>query len=106
MNFKKLGNFLIIGGAAIVAAAFVWWLIFYSSVMRELAQLPGAPPGGNSVFEAIRCLYTNSEVCGLISGVARLAGRTAYEPMLLWVGLAGLVLGILIRVTAKPRGSA
>ena len=35
-----------------------------------------------------------------------LAGKTAYEPMLFWFGLAGLILGVLIRFTAKPSGAA
>ena len=104
MDFRKLGNLLVVGGAAVVAAAILWWLFFYSAIMRELAQAPGAPPGGNSVFDALSCLYSNRDVCGFIAGFARLLGRTPYEPMVLWVGLAGLILGVLIRVTAKPSG--
>ncbi len=37
--------------------------------------------------------------------VATIAGKTPYEPMVFWFGLAGLILGALIRFTAKP-GSA
>ena len=56
------------------------------------------------MFDAVSCLYSSSGICALVSGVATLAGKTPYEPMLFWFGLAGLVLGVLIRFTAKPSG--
>ena len=104
MDFKRLGTILIAGGTLLVAGAFAWWLAFYASIMRELARAPGAPPGGNSVFDAITCLYSSRDVCGFIAGFARLMGRTPYEPMVLWVGLAGLAAGIVVRLAAKPAG--
>jgi hypothetical protein len=58
------------------------------------------------VFDALSCLYSSSGACSLVTGVATIAGRTPYEPMLFWFGLAGLVLGLLIRFTAKPSGTA
>jgi hypothetical protein len=51
------------------------------------------------------CLYSSSGICALVTGVATLAGRTAYEPMVFWFGLGGLLLGLLIRFTAKPSGA-
>ena len=104
MDFRKFGSILIIGGLVVVAAAFAWWLAFYSSIMRELAQAPGGTPGGNSVFDAISCLYSSRDVCGFIAGFARLVGRTPYEPMVLWAGLAGVVIGVVVRLAAKPGG--
>lgn len=104
MDFKRLGSILIIGGIAVMAAAFAWWLSFYSSILRELARAPAAPPTSNSVFDLFSCFYSSRDVCGFIAGFARLVGRTPYEPMLLWVGLAGLVVGVVIRLSAKPVG--
>ena len=101
MDFKKLGNILLVGGAVVLAGAFVWWFSFFSSIMNEVAKVPGGR-GDIGVFDAFSCLYSNSVFCGLISGAARLAGKTAYEPMVFWFGLAALIAGILIRVTAKP----
>jgi hypothetical protein len=104
VDFRRLGNILAIGGVVVLIAAFAWWFAFYSSIMRELANAPGGRPEGNSVFDAISCLYSSTGVCTLISGVARLAGRSAYEPMVFWFGLAALVLGVVVRVSARPRG--
>ena len=104
MDLKRLGMFLIIGGVALIAAAFAWWMMFYSSILQELARAPGAPASGNSVFDLFSCFYSSRDVCGFISGFARMLGRTPYEPMVLWLGLAGLVAGAAIRFAAKPAG--
>ena len=80
MDFKRLGIILIIGGVALIAAAFAWWLTFYSSILQELSRAPGAPASGTSVFDLVSCFYSSRDVCGFISGFARLLGRTPYEP--------------------------
>lgn len=105
MDFKRLGNILTVAGAVVLAGACAWWFSFYSSVVREIGKATG---GGSdaTVFDALSCLYSSSGICALVSGVAALAGRTAYEPMVFWFGLGALLLGILIRFTAKPSGAA
>jgi hypothetical protein len=105
MSARRLGNILTLAGLVVTAAAFAWWLAFYSTIMRELSRAPNAPPGGNSVVDAISCLYSSKDVCGFIAGFARMMGRTPYEPMLLWAGLAGVVAGVVIRMASKPAGS-
>jgi hypothetical protein len=104
MDFKRLGTFLIIGSAAVIAAAFAWWLAFYSSILRELAKAPASPASGSSVFDLFGCFYSSRDVCGFIAGFARLIGKTPYEPMLLWLGVVGLIAGLAVRFAAKPRG--
>ena len=104
MDFKKFGNILIGAGAVVLVAAVVWWFTFYSSVVREIGKLTGS--GEGSVSDVVGCLYSSSGICGLVSSVAVLAGKTAYEPLLFWFGLAGLILGVLVRFTAKPSGAA
>jgi hypothetical protein len=101
VDFKKLGNALTLLGAILLAAAFAWWLYFYNSLAKDFARLTGSKPDA-SVFDALNCLYSSSGACALVSGMAALAGRTPYEPMLFWFGLAGLLLGLIIRFTAKP----
>jgi hypothetical protein len=104
VDIKKLGNLLLVGGAAVLMGAFVWWWSFFSSVMGDVSKVPGGR-SEFSVFDAISCLYTSSDFCGLVSGASRLLGKTPYEPKLFWLGLAALVAGGLIRATAKPSGS-
>jgi hypothetical protein len=104
VDFKKLGNALTAIGATVLVIAFAWWLYFYNSLARDFARVTGSKPD-SGVFDALSCLYSSSGACSLVSGVAALAGRTPYEPMLFWFGLAGLLLGLLIRFTAKPGGA-
>ena len=103
MDFRKFGNILMVFGAALLIGALIWWFMFYSSVVREIGKATG---GEGSVFDVVGCLYSSSGVCSLVSTVAVLAGKTAYEPMLFWFGLAGLILGVVMRYTAKPSGAA
>jgi hypothetical protein len=103
VDFKKFGNVLTAAGAVVLLAAAVWWVTFYSSVVREIGQVTGRD---GSVLDVVGCLYSSSGICGLVASVAVIAGKTAYEPMLFWFGLAGLVIGVLIRFTAKPSGAA
>jgi len=105
MDFGKLGNLLAVVGALVLAAAFLWWFSFYSSVLSEVGQVTGTR-GDATVFDAWHCFYSSGGICALISGIATLAGRTPYEPMLFWFGLAGLVLGVAIRLSAKRSGAA
>ena len=102
MDFKRLGTILIVGGSAVIVAAFAWWLAFYSTIVNELSRAPNAPRGGTGVFDLVSCLYSSRDVCGFIAGFARLLGKTPYEPMLLWLGLGGLVVGVVMRLAAKP----
>jgi hypothetical protein len=100
VDFNRLGNVLMIAGAAVLIAAAIWWFTFYSSVVREIGKVTGS--GEGSVLDVVACLYSGSGICGLVASVAVLAGKTAYEPMLFWFGLAALILGVLMRFTAKP----
>jgi len=102
MSAKRLGTILIIGGLVVCAGAFAWWMAFYSAILQELARAPGAPASSNGVMDFFTCFYSGRDVCGLIAGSARMLGRTPYEPMLLWAGLAALVGGIVIRLAARP----
>jgi hypothetical protein len=105
VDFKKLGNALTAIGAVVLVGAFIWWFSFYSSVVRDIGRATGGQ-GDASVLDAWSCLYSSGGICALVTGVSTLAGRTAYEPMVFWFGLAGLLLGLLIRFTAKPSGAA
>ena len=102
MDFRRLGNILAIAGAVVLVAAIGWWFVFYSGVVGELRKAPGGIETGAGLGDMWRCLYSSDGLCALISGGANLMGKTPYEPMLFWAGLAGLVVGVIVRVAAKP----
>jgi hypothetical protein len=101
MDFKRFGTLLAGLGLIALLGAIVWWFTFYQGIVQELAKAPGGH-ANMSVFDAIGCLYSGTGLCALIAGGANLMGKTAYEPMLFWFGLAALVAGLLVRFTAKP----
>lgn len=94
MDIKKLANLLIIGGIAMLAAAWYWWSSFYEPILQRLHL---------SLSDASRCLYSNSGTCALSSGIAQLLGRTPYDPLIFWLGCATLLIGLVIRITLKPQ---
>jgi hypothetical protein len=104
VDIKKFGNVLMLAGAVALVGALIWWFSFYSSVVREIAKATGQRDA--SVFDAWSCLYSSGGLCSLVQTVTSIAGKTAYEPMLFWFGLAALILGAAIRYTAKPSGAA
>jgi hypothetical protein len=105
VDFKKLGNILTAVGAVVLIGACFWWFAFYTSVVRDLGRLTG---GGadTSLSDALTCLYSSGGICALVSGASSLTGKTPYEPMLFWFGLAGLLVGLVIRFAAKPSSTA
>jgi hypothetical protein len=103
VDFKKFGNILTLAGVAVLVGACIWWFSFYSSIVREIGWVAS---GKASVSDTISCLYSTSGICTLIATFATATGRAVYEPMLFWFGLAGLLLGLLIRFTAKPSAAA
>jgi hypothetical protein len=105
VDFRKLGNVLTLAGVAILIGAVTWWFYFYSALSRDFARVTGVTPE-SSISDALSCLYSSSGMCSLVAAAAPIAGRTAYEPMLFWFGLAVLLLGVVIRYTAKSGGAA
>lgn len=105
MDFKRLGNLLMMLGGVVLVAAVIWWLSFYSSVARDLGKATGGSADAG-ISDALSCLYSSSGICAVVTGVASLVGKTPYEPMVFWFGVAALVLGLLVRFAAKPAGKA
>jgi hypothetical protein len=116
LDSKMLSTALLAGGLAVLAGAVAWWFNFYSWFLDGFGELnklreafehlgPWKLPGGKAqltVLDTLSCLYSSSDVCGLAMALARLGGKSPYEPAVFWVGLAAVIAGLLIRVAAKP----
>lgn len=102
VDFKKLGNILAVIGGAVLAGAVAWWFVFYSNVVSELQRAPVGVEAGKGLRDVVSCLYSSDGICGLIATGANLFGKTPYAPVVFWVGLVGLVVGVVIRLAAKP----
>ncbi len=89
-------------GVAAMAAAFVWWFLFYAQWVGPLRMLDLKVP----------CLVTTVGECSFIQSrlEALHAAGPAYHPVAWWIGmaafLAGQVSGMLLPVAAVPSPGA
>lgn len=98
MDIQKLNKILTGLGATILAAAIIWWFFFYSGVINDLSSLTG---NSKNLSDAFVCLYSSGGGCAFISGMAEYAGYTPYEPLMFWVGIIMLGLGLILKFTQK-----
>ena len=82
----RLGNFLIILGIAICAAATVWWIVFFYDILGDEFQV------------ARECFYMNTNLCALKSSASLFSDIPVYSPKLLWAGCAAFVIGLGMRM--------
>jgi hypothetical protein len=92
VDYKKLANILFYGGLILLFSALIWWWRFYGPMTKD---------GGAKLGDMLGCLYSNSGLCGLATGLSQLTGQTAYEPKLFWVGLVAAVVGGILKATRK-----
>ncbi|CAB5507888.1 hypothetical protein [uncultured Gammaproteobacteria bacterium] len=97
MDTKKLTQILIRIGGAVTVAAFIWWAYFYGQITKEM--------GGN-IGDAFGCLYSSSGPCGFISGFAQFGGVTPYSPVVFWIGVVMLGIGIILKLSTKEESAS
>lgn len=101
IDARALGNHIWIAGALLVAGAIAWWFVFFSDELgRAGAAVVGLSP---RLGEWVGCMSSSEGPCAVIAGLARLGGRIAYEPLLLWAGIATLWAGAGLRIAAELR---
>jgi putative oxidoreductase len=88
MGSRRLGRALVFLGIFAIIVSMGWWAWYYNQVLGGLAdKAPFAHPMG--------CLLWTADFCVQPQIAAKLAGP-AYNPLVLWVSLAILVLGLVI----------
>jgi hypothetical protein len=80
---RRLSVLAMFGGLGLIGIAVVWWATFY----RPYGLAP-----------AVSCLYARGGSCGFIIHIAGEAGRVAYSPSVLWLGVFSLVGGTVARL--------
>ena len=96
MDIKKLTTTLLMLGGLITVGALLWWLYFYSQVVKEL---------GCDFGQAVPCLYSSGGGCGFVSGLAQLGGATPYNPIVFWVGIVLFGVGIILKFSLKKENA-
>jgi hypothetical protein len=93
---KAISKALKIIGVLTSLGAVAWWDIFFSSLFDQLKS--AANQAGPSLTEAIPCLYSTGGDCAIARGITTLAGKQPYEPLVLWIGLGALALGVILGI--------
>ena len=99
MDNEKLGRNLVGIGIAGLVISFAWWSYIYSWVNQTSR---GHGPGFDQMFQ---CLFSLSGPCGFLIGAAASAGQFAYQPMLLWISAAVVVVGIVVTNSSSSQKS-
>jgi hypothetical protein len=94
MDIRRLSLILILGGAGISLLALIWFLGAYAEPMEMASDFMG----DEYVAKMMSCLYSSSPIC---QGAGMLDDSPAYSPMVLWIGVIGLLAGIVVRFAAK-----
>ena len=96
MDTRKLGLVLVLAGIAVTVVAVGWFFTAYADVMDMASQWMG----DDYAARMLSCLYSTPQVC---EGAAFLSEGPAYSPVLFWIGVLGVLGGIVIRFAAAGR---
>lgn len=97
MNARKLSLILILGGAGISLLAVIWFMTAYAAAMEMASDFMG----DEYVAKMMSCLYSSSPIC---QGAGMLDDSPAYSPVVFWIGVVGLLAGIVVRFAAGKTG--
>jgi hypothetical protein len=88
MDFRKFGGLLATAGLVLVVVALIWWSAYYSSTGTKEPKLS--------------CLFATGAECIFIYlfGGPSPSAPPPYQPLVVWLGLIALGLGLAIRASA------
>ena len=95
MDSQKLATNIFRVGLAGLGAAVLWWLIFYSMVLKQV--------GGRNdkLSDFFGCLFVDSGPCTIVKTVAKFGGYYPYEPMLFWVAAVVAGIGFVMKLSSR-----
>lgn len=99
MDTRKLSLILILGGGGISLLALIWFMTAYAGAMEMASDFMG----DEYVAKMMSCLYSSSPIC---QGVGMLDDGPAYSPVVFWIGVIGLLGGIVVRWAAGRNAAA
>lgn len=96
---RRARPLLLVGGAAAVGAALVWWGLAFWTPVTNAYLSPG---------EAGRCLVADSSLCRLamsLCSTRHIQIVTTYSPLVLWMGAAMAFVGLSLDGAGHRRGT-
>lgn len=95
MDFRKLLGIVLGIGVLGVIASVAWWYSFYSNVVGKVR-------GSATMSDMLSCLYFSDAIQCKASGLgAQFAGSTPYNPVVFWVSVVVLIVGVALKFSLK-----
>lgn len=85
-------------GIALAVVGVGWWLVFYGGAADRLMITRMDFYG-----EVLPCLVYTTDTCRGIGALAGFFGFSVYKPIILWVAIACLVVGVVAPSGARRR---
>ena len=83
---EAYGAPVVYGGAAIMASAIAWWLVYYSQWRGMFAQLD----------LKLSCFSGDSFECSNFQNIIGPSALPVYSPLLLWLGVVMVLVGLFL----------
>lgn len=96
MDIRRLSLILMLGGAGAVLLALVWFVAAYAGAAEMMEFM-----GDEFALKMLSCLYSSSAIC---QGAGMFSDGPSYSPVLFWIGLIGVLAGVVIRLSAGSSG--
>jgi len=85
---------LILLGLVLAVVALIWWGVFYGGAADRMNMNVV-----DFLGEALPCTFYTTDVCALFRAGGGLMGYSPYQPVIMWVAVALVIVGIIL-----PRG--
>ncbi len=95
MTSRNSARAVVFIGIGAIIASMAWWASYYNLVIRTLGENP-------PLRHALRCWWFTSDVCVQAQATANLPNFPPYQPLVLWLSVAILVVGLVL-VYRSPR---
>lgn len=93
MDIRKLSLILMLGGAGAGLLALIWFVAAYAGAADFMGDQFG--------LKMLSCLYSSAAIC---QGAAMFSEGPSYSPVLFWIGVIGMLAGVVIRLSAGNSG--
>jgi putative oxidoreductase len=99
MTSRNTARAVVFIGIGAIIASMTWWAWYYNEVIRALGQNP-------PLTHPLRCWWFTADVCAQAQATAKLPSFPAYQPLVLWLSVTILIVGLVLVYRSPSPGPA
>jgi putative oxidoreductase len=99
MTSRNLARAVVFVGIGAIIASVAWWASYYNLVIRTIGENP-------PLTHPFRCWWFTSDVCVRAQATAHLPNFPPYQPLVLWLSVAILIVGLVLIYRSPSPGPA